>query len=218
MTPQFAKAVDPVFERVLALLDRIDAGEGGTIDPEREKDKIVQLLDAAQATLGESNEWQLAKYGLVCWIDEVLIAAKWPAGGPYGWWNENSLESSLYSQRERNEQFYVWARSAAELTRRDALEVFYLAVILGFRGLYEDPVHAPSVAARYQLPPQLETWVKRTADAIKHSPRPPMTQQGKIGPGAPPLKGRSTFVGAVLSSAVLAAILAILLFQYYRPL
>jgi hypothetical protein len=38
-----------------------------------------------------------------------------------------------------------------------------------------------------------------------------------LGPGAPPLKARSTLVGAVLSSAVLAAVLAILFFQYLEP-
>ena len=95
MTPPFAKAVDPIFEHVLVLLDRIDAGEGGSIDAEREKDRILRLFDEAQAKLGESNEWQLAKYGLVCWIDEVLIAAEWPGST---WWNEYSLESSMYNQ------------------------------------------------------------------------------------------------------------------------
>jgi type VI secretion system protein ImpK len=210
MTPAFANAVDPIFERVLALLDKIDAGEAGNVEPEREKEKIVQLLENAHGSLGESQEWQLAKYGLVCWIDEVLIAASWPAGGPYGWWNENSLETSMFNTRERNEQFYAWAISASQLTRRDALEVFYLAVILGFRGLYEDPVRAPSIAARFQLPPQLETWVKRTADAIKLTPRPPMKPTNKLGPGAPPLKGRSTLISAVLSSSLLAAVFGIL--------
>ena len=216
MTPPFAKAVDPIFEHVLVLLDRIDAGEGSSIDPEREKDRIIRLLDEAQAKLGEANEWQLAKYGLICWIDEVLIAADWPGST---WWNEYSLESSMFNQRERNEQFYVWARSAAELTRRDALEVFYLAVILGFRGFYADPPQRSHlIAATYQFPPQIETWVKRTADAVKQTGRPPIKTSGKLGPGAPPLKGRSALVGAVLSSAVLAAILTILLFQYFEPL
>ncbi len=216
MTPQFAKAVDPIFEHVLVLLDRIDLGEGGAIDAEREKDRIVRLLDEAQAKLGESNEWALAKYGVVCWIDEVLIAADWPGSS---WWNEYSLESSMYNQRERNEQFYVYARSASELTRRDALEVFYIAVILGFRGFYADPPQRSQlIAQKYQLPPQLESWVKRTADAIKQTGRPPIRTTGKLGPGAPPLKGRSALVAAVLSSAVLLAILAILMFQYFEPL
>ncbi|MEX2139035.1 MAG: DotU family type IV/VI secretion system protein [Pirellulales bacterium] len=216
MTPQFAKAVDPIFEFVLVLLDRIDTGEGAAIDAEREKDRIIRLLDEAQAKLGESNEWQLAKYGLICWIDEVLIAADWPGST---WWNEYSLESSMFNQRERNEQFYVWARSASELTRRDALEVFYIAVILGFRGFYADPPQRSQlIAGKYQLPPQLETWVKRTADAIKQTGRPPIKTTGKLGPGAPPLKGRSTLVAAVLSSAVLLAILSILMFQYFEPL
>jgi type VI secretion system protein ImpK len=215
MTPQFAKAVDPIFEHVLALLERIDAGEGGAIDAEREKDRIVRLLDEAQAKLGEANDWQLAKYGLVCWIDEVLIAADWP-GSTY--WNEYSLESSMYNQRERNEQFYVWARSASELTRRDALEVFYLAVILGFRGFYGDPPQRSQlIAAKYQFPPQLETWVKRTADAIKQTGRPPIKTTGKLGPGAPPLKGRSALVAGVLSSAVLLAILGILGYATWGP-
>ena len=74
------------------------------------------------------------------------------------------------------------------------------------------------IAGKYQFPPQLEAWVKRTADAIKQSGRPPIKTTGKIGPGAPPLKGRSTLVGAVLSSSFLAAVFGILAYMYWGRL
>ena len=70
--------------------------------------------------------------------------------------------------------------------------MFYIAVILGFRGFYADPPQRSQlIAGKYQFPPQLEAWLKRTADAIKQSGRPPIKTTGKIGPGAPPCSVRN---------------------------
>ena len=75
MTPEFAKAVDPVFLYVLNLLERINQGE--PVSAEDERSEILKGLDRADAQLGHRDDWQLAKYALVSWIDEVLIEAPW---------------------------------------------------------------------------------------------------------------------------------------------
>ena len=75
MTPEFARAVDPVFLYVINLLERVGSDEA--VSAPEERVRIRAELDRAEALLGQSRDWELAKYALVTWIDEVLIEAPW---------------------------------------------------------------------------------------------------------------------------------------------
>ena len=172
MTPKFAKAVDPVFMHVLGLLERISHDENPPVAEERVK--IRGWLDQAEGQLGHGPDWQLAKYALVSWIDDVLIDAPWEGRN---WWKENALEVEVFNTRLRNEQFYMKAKEAASLPSKDALEVFYVAVVLGFRGLYRDPNAAAVLAEPRGLPLDLEAWAKQTSMAIQLGQgRPPVSE------------------------------------------
>jgi type VI secretion system protein ImpK len=206
MTPEFAKAVDPVFMYVLNLLDRIEQEQAP--DPEEERVRIRGRLDQAEAMLGQGQDWQLAKYGLVSWIDEVLIDAPWPAST---WWKENSLEWELFRSLERSEQFYLKAKEASTLRRKDALEVFYVAVVLGFRGLYRDPARTEALHEPLDLPADLETWSKQTSMAIELGRGIPPISDGSVPiAGAPPLDGPFTLIWASVAGVVLTVLAAIL--------
>lgn len=200
MTPEFAASVDRIFFHVLRLLERIGRGEQPLAEEERLR--IRGWMDQAEAKLGGREDWQLAKYAVVAWIDDVLIDAPWTSRG---WWKENALEVEVFNTRLRNEQFYVKAREASSLASRDALEVFYLCVVLGFRGLYRDPVAARALAEPRGLPPDLETWAKQTAMAIKLGQgRPPVSDASRPGEGAPPLDGLSALIWSSLAGVILA--------------
>ena len=75
MTPKHSIAVDPVFLHVLNLLDRIQ--DGSDPDPREEKIQIRALLDQGEALIGSGENWELTKYALVSWIDEVLVSSSW---------------------------------------------------------------------------------------------------------------------------------------------
>jgi type VI secretion system protein ImpK len=202
MTPPYAKAVDPVFLYVLGLLERIENGQSPS--PEKERLFIRGWIDQADGLLGQSPDWQLGKYALVTWIDEVLIEASW-AGRD--WWNENALEVELFNTRLANEQFYMRAKEAGALPRRDALEVFYVCVVLGFRGLYRDAFVAATLAEPRGLPADLDTWSKQTSMAIRLGQgRPTITESGNPGLGAPPLEAQALLLWLCLSGVVLAAL------------
>jgi type VI secretion system protein ImpK len=202
MTPRFAAAVDPIFLHVLGLLDRIAKGESGHVQEERAS--IRALLDQAGAKAGAGQQWELARYALVCWIDEVLLEAPWDG---HEWWNNNVLEVEVFKMREAAEKFFFDAKEAAGLPQRDALEVFYVCVILGFRGLYRDPDSAMSLTHSRNLPSDLETWVRQTSMAIHLGlGRPAISDGGNPGTGAAPLNGQSFMVWAVLTGIMLAAI------------
>ena len=141
MTPEFSQAIDPIFMHVLGLLDRIEHGDEPA--PEEERLRIRALTDQAEAILGKSKEWELAKFGLISWIDELLVDAPWEGRD---WWSNNVLEMQLFNSRKAYDQFFIMAVEAASLTGKDALEVFYVCAILGFRGLYRDVDSGPALA------------------------------------------------------------------------
>lgn len=205
MTPKFAKAVDPVFMHVLGLLERVSKDENPPVSEERVK--IRGWLDQAEGQLGHGQDWQLAKYALVSWIDDVLIDAPWEGRN---WWKENALEVEVFNTRLRNEQFYMKAKDAASLPSKDSLEVFYVAVVLGFRGLYRDPNAAAVLAEPRGLPLDLESWAKQTSMAIQLGQgRPPINESNQSIDGAPPLGGPSMLIWSSFFGVVLVVFLAI---------
>lgn len=199
MTPEFARAVDPVFLQVIGLLDRIASQE--SLNPEEEQVRIIARLDRAQAILGERADWVLAKYALVAWIDDVLIDAPWPERD---WWTEHRLEFRQFRSALAYEQFYTKAQEASSLPKKDSLEVFYVCVMLGFRGLYRDQAMAGGRAQELGLPADLDTWASRTAMGIHLGQgRPPIVESGRTRVGAPPLKGRERMILSLVAGAVL---------------
>jgi type VI secretion system protein ImpK len=208
MTPKFAQAVDPIFLHVLRLLDRVSRGENPS--PQDERLGIRALIDQAEAIVGAGQEWELAKYALVSWIDEVLLETPWDGRE---WWGNNVLEVELFNSRLCNEQFYVRAQEASGLTRRDALEVFYVCVVLGFRGLYREPELAYLLTQSHGLPPDLETWAKQISLAIRLGQgRRPLAPPSHEITGAPPLRAQPLVAWSWLLAVLLVASITIVCF------
>ncbi len=204
MTPKFAQAIDPIFLHVLELLDRISRDE--RISPQDERLRIKALIDQSQAIVGAGQEWDLAKYGIVSWIDEVLLEAPWQGRE---WWSNNVLEVELFNTRLCNEMFYVRAQEASTLSRRDALEVFYVCVVLGFRGLYRDSMMAAMFTQAHGLPPDLESWAKQASLAIRLGQgRPVLAGPRRQIAGATPLRTKPLVVWAWTSAVLLSVCVA----------
>jgi type VI secretion system protein ImpK len=203
MTPEFAKAVDPVFLHVFGLLDRL--GRGVQPSPEEERLRVRGLIDQADAIWGHTPDAELAKYAIVAWIDEMLVAeAPWQGSE---WWKNNSLEWEYFKTQDRSEQFYVKAKEASSLRRKDALEVFYVCVVMGFRGLYRDLNRAASFSEVLQLPPDLDTWARQAAMSIQLKlGRPPISEVSVPIEGAPPLNGPFSLIWASLAGLILTVL------------
>jgi type VI secretion system protein ImpK len=162
--------------------------------------------------LGHASDWQLAKYALVSWIDDVLIDAPWEGRL---WWKENALEVEVFNTRLRNEQFYIKAKEATSLARKDALETFYVCAVLGFRGLYRDPAAAAVLAEPRELPPDLETWARQMSMAIQLGQgRPPISEAVVALDGAPPLEGSLMLIWSAFAAVVLAVFLVIFVWLF----
>ena len=200
MSPNFAQAVDRIFLPVLGLLDRLQRNEAVT--PQEERTRLRLCFDQADATLGQSSDWQLARYALAAWIDDLLIEAPWEGRQ---WWEENALEVEFFNSRDAYTTFYTKAVEAAALPKKDALEVFYVCVVLGFRGMYRDASNVV-LAEQMKLPADLHAWTKQTAMAIRLGQgRPPINEVRREGAGAPPLEGRFRLVQNSLIAVLAAA-------------
>jgi len=90
------------------------------------------------------------RYALVAWLDEVFIV-----DSPWGeQWQDHKLETALYGTNNRAEWFWEQARLAESRPGSDALEVYFLCVMLGFRG------------EKRNHPEELQAWVNATQSRI----------------------------------------------------
>jgi type VI secretion system protein ImpK len=201
VTPKHSLAVDPFLLHSLDLLDRI--ASGADPNPQDERVRLRAFLDQGEAIVGAGRDWQLTRYALVAWIDEMLVEASW---SHREWWSNNVLERELFNTRECAERFFVNAKEASGLSQRDALEVYYVCVILGFRGIYSEPSIARMITESLGLPEDLSVWAKQVSMSIRLGQgRPALKEASREIAGAPPLPSKNRVVWPWLFASILAA-------------
>ncbi len=127
----------------------------------------------------------------------------------------HTLEFQFFKTKDAGTQFFQKAKQAQQMLRRDAIEVFYIAVVLGFRGLYAVN-EATFLAQQYDLPPTIEDWARRTAGLLQtRRQRQPLSGVAVAVDGAPPLDNKFTVVGAAVLTLMLAVIAAIVGYYVY---
>jgi type VI secretion system protein ImpK len=185
MRDEIANLVYPVLAHGMDLKDRLE--RGSQPDLELEQMELKRLLGSegdarrlsdygGDSRMGQSvgaprggqrggDTFLGIRYALVCWLDELFILdSSWSTE-----WNERKLEAALYGTNDRAWKFWEQARRAETQPGGDALEVFFLCVMVGFRGdLREDPTKlqawaagtqirvAKSQAQEWQVPPELQ--------------------------------------------------------------
>lgn len=207
MTEPFANIVLPVFQRVTELLDRLSWGEKPSLDEVMKQTRswIESAEQKAHADRDLAEDYELSKYGLVGWIDEVLTNSEW--GRSVGWGDQLSLlEWDLYKSRLSGDKFYQEADIAEAHADNgqgvDALEAYLLCVALGFRG---------RLASHEE---QFTEWVNRVSEKIRRGnpmASRPFEEEDVAPPELQPLQGPQL----LFRVSVLVAITAIVtLFSY----
>ena len=211
MRQDLANLVHPVLEYGLALRDRLRRGEEPSLDAEqgallgllqgeREARRMPEfggddpdaIARRSESGAADAAPFLGARYALACWLDELFVLdSSWGA-----LWNEHKLESRLYGGNDRAWRFWDQARAAAQRSP-DALEVYFLCVMLGFTGEFDaDPTALAAWvgATRYQLQ-------RTTAGGWRGVPGLEMPTR------VAPLAGRGTLRRMLLvASAVLLAV------------
>jgi type VI secretion system protein ImpK len=213
MNERCAELAQPVLSYGLDLSTRLQNGTSADLSAEQAILKDMLLVDdhADRSDGGEETGFEGVvavrtnksrflgvRYALVCWLDELFTAR-----GPWAEeWNEHKLEVELYGSNDRAWKFWEQAKLAQNRATTDALEVYYLCVMLGFRG------------ALGQKNNDLQTWITAARQRLGQVAEPDWPLGGEIAAAniAPPLHGANrlrqmaltTWV-AVLIAAPLAA-------------
>ena len=139
------------------------------------------------------------RYALVCWLDELFtLDSPWAAE-----WNERKLEVALYGTNDRAWKFWEQARQAEARPEDNALEVFFLCVMLGFTGELREELS------------QLRTWVTATQSRLTKVRGREWAPPAELDPPThvPPLHGPERLRRMLLVGGVaLLAIVPILVF------
>ncbi len=215
MSPEFANAVDPIFLYVISTMEQVAAHQ--RVEPRQLQAEVQAKLRGAEERLSQGatrESWELARYALCAWIDDVMINANWDGGG---WWENHKLEFQYFKSNEAGTGFFQRAKQAEQLIQRDAIEVYYVAVILGFRGLFALP-ESKFLAQQFGLPNTIEDWTRNTAGLLRfRSERERLTGVANPVSGAPPLEGKFTIVGAAIAMLMLLVLTVLLGYHILGP-
>jgi type VI secretion system protein ImpK len=219
MRADIANVVYPVFSYGIRLKESLAAGE--TPEFQNAQKELLGLLQAC----GQVQKWADVnpnrsmdvlstgrpaqdflgiRYALVAWLDEIFIAdSPWKAE-----WTEHILELQSYRTRDRAWKFWEQAKKAETQPATDSLEVYYLCVILGFRGDFEespDRIRAWLDSAKAQIDKSEEQEWQGPVDSQPPTHVPPLT-------GASRLQRMVTIVG--LSMLLLIPAAMFFIFHY----
>lgn len=112
----------------------------GAIEPVRiQADKLFKDFEQAARTAGYKPETiQNCKYAMVAFMDELVLGSNWPMKET---WSGNPLQLEYFNDFAAGEEFYKKLqaiRAGADAERTDMLEVYFLALAHGFKGMYID--------------------------------------------------------------------------------
>lgn len=190
MNDRCSRLAYPVISYGLALLERVERGETADLAREQAVLKDMLLIDDAETraasgddagfdglvvTRPASQRFLGVRYALVCWLDELFTTR----GSWKETWNEHKLEVELYGSNDRAWKFWEQARLAQTRATTEALEVFYVCVMLGFRG------------SLGEQPEQLATWLAASRQRLGQISDRELAFSGESAPKycAPPLRG-----------------------------
>jgi type VI secretion system protein ImpK len=191
MRKEIADLVMPVFRKAIEIKEGLRANEKAWDFADSQK-RLLALLQAPVADplradiLGDQRAIDASvstsrlgflgiRYALACWLDEVFIAdSAWKEQ-----WNASKVETTLYGINDRASEFWKQAQRAQTRPTRDALEVYYLCAMLGFRGEMYDR-HAELAVWRAGVETQITQGEER-----EYTPPPALT----ITPNVRALKG-----------------------------
>jgi hypothetical protein len=209
MTPSFANLVNPIFLRVLDLEARLQRRERVELRYER-ADIIKAIRSAEQSVLSpacavSAEQFELAKRGLIYWIDEIMIEIE-PA------WQNITLEFEHYAEQNRAVRFYEYGEREVRASQPDVVEVWYLAMALGFQGdiiaafrygLKQDPPGGTDDQTRSRI-----FWARELFRQIQPTQIGKAPQNVQIERSVPPLRGKALLIIAL--QMLLVSILIVL--------
>ena len=203
MQDKLIDIVFPVLHQGIRLKQQVQRGED--LKFAEEQAKVTALLKGENEarvlpSYGGDGQFLGIRYALACWLDEIFCdESEWGKD-----WNENKRETTLYGTNDRGYKFWEQAAMAEARADRDALEGYYLCVMLGFRG------------DRMEQPDEIREWTKAVERQLWQGqagewPGPPALPDPP--PDVDPLQGKSKLRRATVALLIVLG-LAIVLFAF----
>lgn len=215
MSPEFAKLVNPVFDSVLELVDRIEMNERPDLN--EEKTLIRQDLDKFLAAGAgkperEAQELELARRVLTYWVDEILTNAS-PSE-----WKGMTIEFDNFGERNRAFRFYEFGERVARNGSTDLVETWYLCLVLGFEGdigeAFREHLHQPLPGGVNSSVQARQKWAEMMARQIRKPNSVEMSGEPLSG-GVEPLMG-PIWLKTMAACLFVASVTFVVLFAVFR--
>jgi type VI secretion system protein ImpK len=135
--PRLADQCAEVFAFAFQL--RASKDPGAAADVKQKVAGIFSEFETRARSAGFKPETiQTAKYAMVAFIDETILASKFPMKDE---WAGSPLQLEYFNDFAAGEEFYnklKQVREGAGPEKRDLLEVYFLCLTHGFKGMYID--------------------------------------------------------------------------------
>lgn len=158
--PRLADLCSEVFAFAFGL--RASKDPGAAADVKQKVSTIFSEFETKARSSGFKPESiENAKYAMVAFLDEGVLSSKFPMKDE---WAGSPLQLEYFNDFAAGEEFYTklkQIRGAADSDKRDLLEVYFLCLTHGFKGMYID---LKGMEERKQLMNALATEIKEGAD------------------------------------------------------
>ena len=144
-------------------------------DPSTLKTKVINMFDNFEQNAriaGIDNEKiKQAKFALVAFLDETIISSNWQRKDE---WLTEPLQIKLFDTFNAGEEFFTNLHNLRQRAsnNKDVLEVYYLCLTLGFKGMYQ--LQSPETLRRVvdDLNLELHPELYNAIDAISPNAKP----------------------------------------------
>jgi type VI secretion system protein ImpK len=104
---------------------------------------VRRLLSETESTMRGGGiapeEYDEARFAVCAWVDETLLASTW-AGKME--WQRDSLQRKYFQTSDAGEEFFERLNHLGQ-QQRDAREIYYLCLAMGFKGRYHQEGDEP---------------------------------------------------------------------------
>ena len=144
-------------------------------DPSKLKSKVIDMFDgfeqSARSAGVDNEKIKLAKFALVAFLDETIISSNWQRKDE---WLTEPLQIKLFDTFNAGEEFFTNLHNLRQRssTNKDVLEIYYLCLSLGFKGMYQ--LQSPETLRRVvdDLNLELHPELYNAIDAISPNGKP----------------------------------------------
>lgn len=104
---------------------------------------VHRLLTETESTMRSTGidieEYNEARFAVCAWVDETLLSSNWDGSTE---WQRDSLQRKYFQTSDAGQEFFERLNNLGQ-QQRDAREIYYLCLAMGFKGRYHQDGDAP---------------------------------------------------------------------------